>query len=198
MTFDRDRVQGKSGGERLLFLRRTLAAPRYSGSITPSSRYLVQTLLCLSDIAATRTAVELGPGTGPFTAGLLERLPAEGKLLCIERDPELADHLRGRFHDPRLTVVTGDAQDLEQHLTDHGLEGKVPLIVSGLPFTSLPAELREAILSAIVRCLASDGSFLLYQYSYAMRRHLRRYFRQVESRWELRNIPPAVCMRCGH
>jgi phospholipid N-methyltransferase len=156
----------------------------------------VQTLLRLADIAATRTVVELGPGTGPFTAGLLQRLRAEGRLLCIERDPELADHLRGRFDDPRLTVVTGDAQDLERHLAGHGLEAQVPLIISGLPFTSLPAELREVILSAIVWCLAPGGAFLLYQYSYAMRRHLRRYFRRVESRWELRNIPPAVCMRC--
>jgi phospholipid N-methyltransferase len=190
------RNQPASDPERWLFLRRVLAAPRYVGSVTPSSRYLVDALVNLSNASHVRTAVELGPGTGPFTKGLLARLPADGRLLCIERDERFADYLRRRFDDPRLTIVTGDAQRLEQYLADAGMDERVPLIVSGLPFTSLPPEVRESILAAVVRCLSPDGCFLLYQYSYAMRAHLRRHFRRVESHWELRNIPPAVCMRC--
>ncbi|MGI8827702.1 MAG: class I SAM-dependent methyltransferase [Chloroflexota bacterium] len=191
-----EKPQEKPEGERLLFIRRALVAPRYLGSITPSSHYLVDTLLRLCPVSAARAVVELGPGTGPFTQGLLGRMPADGRLLCIERDPALAHHLRTRFVDPRLAVVTGDAQSLDRHLADHGLDGEVPLIVSGLPFTSLPAEMRESILATIERCLTPDGCFLLYQYSNAMRRHLRRHFRQVTSRREVRNIPPAVCIRC--
>lgn len=187
---------GGSGWERWLFVRRFVAAPRYMGSITPSSRYLVRALIRLADISSARVVVELGPGTGPFTAGLLAGLPEEGRLLCIERDPHLAEHLRRRLPDSRLTVVTGDARTLQQTLGDSGLGGQVPLIVSGLPFTSLPAADREAILTAVTRCLTPDGRFLLYQYSQAMRPHLCRHFRRVESRWELRNIPPAVCIRC--
>ncbi len=182
--------------ERWLFFRQALAAPRYMGSVTPSSSYLVDALLKLADVSSIQTAVELGPGTGPFTAGLLARLPAEARVLCIERDDRFAHHLQERFDDSRLIVVTGDAARLEQHLVDHDLGAQAPLIVSGLPFTSLPAESRESILSAIVRCLSPDGSFLLYQYSPAMRPHLLRHFSRVESHWEVRNIPPAVCMRC--
>jgi phospholipid N-methyltransferase len=166
------------------------------GSITPSSRHLVAALVRLSNIASARTVVELGPGTGPFTAGLLTGMRPDARLLCVERDPALADHLRARFADPRLTVLTGDARDLERHLADEGIAGRVPLIVSGLPFTSLPAEVRHGILASVTHCLAPDGLFLLYQYSPAMRSLLRRYFRRVESRWELRNIPPALVMRC--
>lgn len=190
------RKLGSESRERWLFLRRLLAAPRYVGSITPSSRYLVESLLDGTHIAVPRTVIELGPGTGPFTAGLLARLPADGRLLCIERDRRMADHLRRRFTDPRLHVVAGDAQDMERHLADLNLDSRVSLIVSGLPFTSLPTDVREAILAAIVRTLAPDGQFLLYQYSTAIRSLLRKYFSVVESHWELRNIPPAVCMRC--
>jgi phospholipid N-methyltransferase len=190
------RIMATGDRERWLFLRRVLSAPRYVGSVTPSSRYLVEALVQLYDVSKVRTAVELGPGTGPFTEGLLARLPADSRLLCIERDERFADHLRRRFDDPRLAVVTGDAQELERHLADHGLGARVPLIVSGLPFTSLPAEVRESILGAITRCLSPDGAFLLYQYSLAMRTHLLRHFSRVESHWELRNIPPAVCLRC--
>jgi phospholipid N-methyltransferase len=183
-------------GERLLFLRRFVRSPRYLGSETPSSRWLVDRLLGLSPVERAREVVELGPGTGPFTAGLLARMPADGRLLCVERDPDLAAHLRGRFTDARLVVVTGDARDLGRHLAAHGFGARVPLIVSGLPFTSLPEGEREAILRAVRDALASPGDFVLYQYSTAMRGRLRGYFGRVEAVWEVRNVPPAVCMRC--
>ncbi|GAC1471455.1 MAG: rRNA adenine N-6-methyltransferase family protein [Chloroflexota bacterium] len=184
-------------GERLLFLKQFLASPRYMGSVTPSSSYLVNTLFSLADVPSAREIVELGPGTGPFTAGLLTRMPADGRLMCVERDPDLADHLRSRFTDARLIVVTGDAQELAGLLPEHGFGARVPLIVSGLPFTSLPDAVRDAIMRAIVSSLDPQGDFLLYQYSYAMRARLRERFTRVESRWEVRNIPPAVCMRCN-
>lgn len=186
----------KTLDERLLFLKQFIASPRYLGSVTPSSSYLVHRLIGLAGVADAGQVVELGPGTGPFTAGLLARMPANGRLLCVERDPALADHLRARFSDPRLVVATADAQDLPRHLERYGLGPTVPLIVSGLPFTSLPDAVRERIIEAIVSCLNPDGDFLLYQYSFAMRPRLRRHFRTVESHWEIRNIPPAVCMRC--
>ncbi|HCG00301.1 MAG TPA: methyltransferase [Chloroflexi bacterium] len=194
----RESVTHKPGDQenRLLFLLRFLRSPRYLGSITPSSRFLVAKLIGLTDLSVVREAVELGPGTGPFTSGLLAGMREDSRLLCIEREPSLASHLRSRFKDDRLTVVTGDAQDLEQILAAHSFERSVPLIVSGLPFTSLPETDRDAILDAITRSLAPPGDFLLYQYSYAMRSRLRRYFRTVESAWEIRNLPPAVCMRC--
>jgi phosphatidylethanolamine/phosphatidyl-N-methylethanolamine N-methyltransferase len=186
----------KTVAERLLFVRQFVASPRKVGSITPSSRYLVRTLLSLADVPAVREVVELGPGTGPFTAGLLDAMSPDARLLCVERDPALAEHLRARFADPRLIVVTADAQNLPELLAANGFRERVPLIVSGLPFTSLPPQMREAIIGAILASLAPDGDFLLYQYSPAMRGFLRRHFREVQSRWEPRNVPPAICMRC--
>jgi phospholipid N-methyltransferase len=153
-------------------------------------------LLGLTDLSNVAEVVELGPGTGPFTAGLLAGVREDARLLCVERDPSLGAHLRSRFKDERLTVVTGDAQELEQILAAHNFKPSVPVIVSGLPFTSLPEADRDAFLGAITQSLAPQGDFLLYQYSYAMRGRLRRYFRTVESTWEIRNLPPAVCMRC--
>ena len=92
--------------------------------------------------------------------------------------------------------VAGDAQEMDRHLREAGFPQVVPLVVSGLPFTSLPSQVRDAILLAVTRALRTDGQFLLYQYSYAMRGELRKRFSSIESQWEWRNIPPAVCMRC--
>jgi phosphatidylethanolamine/phosphatidyl-N-methylethanolamine N-methyltransferase len=189
-------ARDKTLRERILFLKQFVASPATMGSVTPSSSYLVRALLGLTDVSRVGEIVELGPGTGPFTAGLLAQMPRDGRLLCVERDPALAEHLKERFNDPRLIVATADARDLSRLLEEHGFKQQVPLIVSGLPFTSLPRDVREGIMDAIVASLLPAGDFLLYQYSFAMRGFLRQYFRHVDSRWEVRNVPPAVCMRC--
>ena len=182
--------------ERWLFLSRYVRAARFVGSVTPSSRYLVRTLLAMADVGSARTVVELGPGTGPFTAGLLARLAPDARLICVERDAAFVRHLRTRFPDPRLTVICGGAEHLERILRDLQT-GPPECIVSGLPLTSLPGPVREAILEAAARSLPAGGRLLLYQYTLLMRGHLRRHFRRLTVRWELRNLPPAACIACA-
>jgi phospholipid N-methyltransferase len=181
--------------ERWLFLHRYVRSARFVGAVTPSSRSLVRTLLAMGDLDGARLVVELGPGTGPFTAGLLARLGPDARLVCIERDRAFVRHLQTRFRDPRLTVVCGEAEHLEAILGDLQL-GAPACIVSGLPLTSLPGHAREAILGAVSRALPAGGRLLLYQYTLLMRGHLRRHFRSVTVRWEARNLPPAACIAC--
>jgi 16S rRNA (adenine1518-N6/adenine1519-N6)-dimethyltransferase len=50
-------------------------------------------------------AVEIGPGLGALTEGILARRPA--RLLLLEKDHRLAAYLRGKF--PAAEVVEGDA-----------------------------------------------------------------------------------------
>lgn len=182
--------------ERLLFVRRALESPRHLGSITPSSRYLVRCLLSLADVRSASHIVELGPGTGPFTVGLLWEMAPDARLLCIERDPEFAKHLRERCNDARLTVAVGNAEDLASIACEHGFPRQWPLIVSGLPFTSLPPTVRDDILQTVKELLLPGHRFLLYQYSRTMVPHFRRYFTHVTSRRELRNLPPALAFAC--
>ena len=50
--------------------------------------------------------LEIGPGKGAITEGLLERAK---RLVVVEKDPELAAHWVARAdEEPRLTAVTGD------------------------------------------------------------------------------------------
>jgi 16S rRNA (adenine1518-N6/adenine1519-N6)-dimethyltransferase len=69
-------------------------------------------------------AVEIGPGRGALTEKLLQRAD---RVIAIELDPALVEHLRARF-DPRLEVIHADvlSVDLEQF-------GPVP-IVGNLPY----------------------------------------------------------------
>ncbi len=162
------------------------------GAVLPTSQRTVRTMLALAPVGAARVVVELGAGTGPYTGEILRRLGPEGRLLSFEIDPALARGLAERFPDPRLRVIADSAANLEAHL-----DGARPeVIVSALPFTSLPRPVRDAVLRAARDALADDGVMLVLQYSPLIQRELQRTFGQVQRRLSPLNVPPAVLFAC--
>lgn len=178
--------------EQLLFLRSFLAHPRQVGAVLPTSRRAVGDMLDMADVRGARLVAELGAGTGSHTGPLLERLAPDARLLAFEIDPDLAASLRARYQDPRLEVVTGSAEALPDHL-----DGQRPdLVVSALPFTSLPNDTGQRILEMTQRTLAPDGVFLVLQYSVLVRKSLNRLFGSVRQRFSPINVPPAFLFAC--
>lgn len=179
-------------GERRRFLRSFLAGPGRVGAVLPTSRRTVRDTLDMAPIAGANCVVELGAGTGPYTREILVRLGAYGRLLAFEVDPALAGALARDLADPRLQVIADSAATLEARL-----DGQRPeVIVSALPFTSLPPALRTEILAMARRVLADDGVMLVLQYSWFVQRDLERTFGSVQRRFSPLNVPPAVLFAC--
>jgi phospholipid N-methyltransferase len=197
---DRRRGQilaGDGGRDRATFLRSFVHDWRTIGSVTPSSRYLVGAMLDNIDFGRVRRVVEYGPGTGVFTGEVLRRLRPDGELLALDTEDHFIADLNAKFPDPRLIAVRGSAAAIERHLVALGWDG-AEVIISGIPYTAMPAELREGILSASARALATGGRFVAYQYSPYIRPLLGKLYRRVETHWVARNVPPAfyfVCQR---
>jgi phospholipid N-methyltransferase len=178
--------------ERLLFLRSFVAHPRQVGAILPTSRRAVGDMLDMADVGSARCVVELGAGTGSHTGPILERLAPDAKLLAFEIDPDLAASLSRRYDDSRLTVFAESAERLPERLN-----GTRPdVMVSALPFTSLPGETGRRILELVQTTLAPDGVFLVLQYSVFVRKTLRQLFASVRQRWSPLNVPPAFLFAC--
>ena len=178
--------------ERARFLRAFLANPRRVGAVLPTSRRTVRAMLDMAPVGRARCVVELGAGTGAHTRELLQRLEPQGRLMAFEIDPALAAGLAEELRDPRLRVIADSAANLEAHL-----DGQRPdVIVSALPFTSLPDRARREILGVTRRVLSDDGVMLVLQYSPLMLRELRRTFGSVEQRLSPLNLPPAVVFAC--
>jgi phospholipid N-methyltransferase len=185
-------MRGDLVGERRRFLRSFLSGPARVGAVLPTSRRTVGATLDMAPIAQAQCVVELGAGTGPYTREILPRLGPRGRLLAFEVDPALAGALARELPDPRLQVVADSAANLEAHL-----DGQRPeVIVSALPFTSLPRPARREILAVARRVLADDGVMLVLQYSPFMQRELERAFGSVERRFSPLNVPPAVLFAC--
>lgn len=178
--------------ERRRFLRSFFSGPGRVGAVLPTSRRTVRATLDMAPIAEARCVVELGAGTGPYTREILARLGPSGRLLAFEADPALARGLARDLADPRLEVIAESAASLDAHLA-----GQRPqVIVSALPFTSLPAAVRTEVLDVARRVLADDGAMLVLQYSPFMQRDLERTFGSVKRRFSVLNVPPAVLFAC--
>jgi 16S rRNA (adenine1518-N6/adenine1519-N6)-dimethyltransferase len=102
-----------------LEVRRTLKREGLRAMRARSQNFLadpdvLQAILDLAEAEPGTRVLEIGPGLGILTGGLLE---AGAEVTAIELDPGLAAYLRGRFaaeiESGRLHLIEGDALDLQ-------------------------------------------------------------------------------------
>jgi phospholipid N-methyltransferase len=179
----------------LLFARNFFRHPCMLGSIVPSSRFLIKQLLEPINWERSRVIVEYGPGVGSITAELLRRMCADARLIAIETNPEFVSYLRRSISDPRLHVVQASAVSVGEILRQHGCL-QADYIISGIPFSTIPAPLRRRILRQTRDALAPGGAFLVYQFSTRVLDDLRRTFGYVARRFEPLNVLPAHLFFC--
>ena len=143
---------------------------------------------------ATGPVIELGPGTGAFTAKLLKRGVRPEDLTLVEYGSEFTTLLQARF--PGVRVLWMDAARLGR--SPHFQE-PAGAVISGLPLLTMPTRKVMMILDGAFRRLRPGGAF--YQFTYAMRRPIAR---SVLDRLGLEatlvgrtllNMPPAAVYR---
>lgn len=170
------------------FFRGFLRSPEQVGSIIPSSRFLERRIINTSGVASAKTVVELGPGTGGTTRAILAAMPEDARLLTIELDPQFSSILES-FGDSRLIPHTGSAGDLAEILAQHGLDAP-DVVISGIPFSTMPREIALAIIAAIRDNLAPGGRFVAYQFRGAVGRLGAEVMGEPDVEMEIFNIPP--------
>ncbi len=149
-------------------------------------------MLGMANLPEARHVALLGAGTGAYTGEILKRLRPDARFLAFEIDPNLAAVLSERFEDPRLEIINDSAENIEDYLDG----AKVDVIVSALPFTSLPEDAKQNIFREIARALAPEGVMVQIQYSTALQEEFARRFASVRRRLQPLNIPPAFLFAC--
>jgi phospholipid N-methyltransferase len=184
---------------RLSFLRAFLREPLTIGSFWPSSASLAKIVVESCHYSPDDLVVELGPGTGAFTAPLLDRLGDHGRLLALDINAANIGVLQRRF--PRCRVIHDSAEHLPNHLNGR----KAACIISGLAWGNMLPDMQDRILDAMLSSLAPGGQFVAFGYVHAVwfpttlrfRRRLFRTFAHVETtRVIWGNLPPAFVYRC--
>jgi phospholipid N-methyltransferase len=196
----REASNGTSLREHVLLFSRFLRSPRTVGAVTPSSRATAEAMVADLDFGETDHVVELGPGTGVFTAAILEQLKPGSKLLAVEIDPAFVERVQRRW--PAVACVCGSAEDLDTIVDTHEML-PVDHILSGLPFVSLPLPVTQKILESIAKVLRPGGTFTTFQYLHAyglpsataFRARMREKMNSSpEIRLVIRNFPPALIL----
>ena len=167
------------------------------GSLIPSSRFLVNHVLAEVDWGRARVFLEYGPGVGTFTTEILRRMRPDAVLIAVETNADFVRFLRGKVRDHRLHVIHGSAADADAGLAGLGLS-RADYVISGIPYTTMPAELRERILRKTHSLLDANGAFLVYQFTRAVLPYLLEVFESVHQDFEPLNVMPARLFFCRH
>lgn len=193
--------------KRIRFLKEFVMHPRSTGAVTPSSRFLTRRLVRDANIGPGATVAEYGPGTGATTRRIIEQLDKfrdsdRPHFFAIEINDDFADGLRRRH--PGLPVHVGCASRVAEFLE---LEGRDQLdaVISGLPWSVLPADLQDRLLTSMVEAMSPGAYFTTFAYVQGLMLPSGRRFKQKLGEmfsevnispvvW--RNIPPAVVYQC--
>jgi len=166
------------------FIREFFRDPNIA-SVKETSPFLVRRILDRLNLRGAKVVVEYGPGTGPFTRALLDRLSPESRLVLIEANPEFCAHL-DRYRDGRVRLHQAWAQEVLEILDGQ----KADVILSGIPFSRIPEREKSRILRDTRRALAPNGVFVAYQASPRLRAPLEGVFSSVRVTPEPFHIPP--------
>lgn len=176
----------------LVFFSKWLKSPLQVASVTPSSARLARAMAAALP-ASEGLVVELGAGTGPVTQALLATGVSPEHLVVVERDPHFCRMLARRF--PGVTVIAGDAFDLQSLVTATGSPLPVRAVVSGLPLVPMRVAAQAELLGQAMALTGGNGPFV--QFSYGLGSPVKK---PVEQALELvprcvaqvwRNVPPA-------
>lgn len=174
--------------KRLVFLQGFLKRPEQVGSVIPSSRFLERRLVQAARVASANVIVELGPGTGGTARALLRAMKPDATLLSIEINPDFVKVLR-EVTDPRFIVHEGSALQISRALAAHGLPAP-DVVLSGIPFSTMPGSLGLRIVQAVYDALAAGGVFVAYQFRDRVANLGNRVFGRAYVEVELLNVPP--------
>ncbi|WP_034060233.1 class I SAM-dependent methyltransferase [Lacinutrix jangbogonensis] len=180
---------------KIIFLKESLKSLKTSGTLFPSSKFLVSKLLKEINFETAKLIVEFGPGNGKITHDILNRLHPDGKLIIFEINDSFYNELL-KINDSRLIVVKQSASTVLEVINTNNFE-TVDYIVSSLPLTNIPKPITKSILANSYKCLKSKGYFFQYQYSLTYYSALKATFKgKVSLGFESLNLPPAFIYTC--
>ena len=172
------------------FVKEFFKEKKQVGAIAPSSKFLMKKMLKPIDFSTAKVVIELGPGNGVFTKGLLDKLTKDAKLFSFELNENFYDLIKSDIVDERLILLNKSADCIMEVLAEHNID-EVDYVISSLPLAVIDASIKQAILDASVKALKPEGKYVQFQYSLNAKKLLESKFKNVSYKFVPANIPPA-------
>lgn len=165
------------------------------GAVAPSSKYLRRKMNGGINFDSATCIVEFGPGTGIFTHEIIQKMRKDCFLLIFETNQNFYEKLKTEINDERVLVLNDSAELVHEKLVELGFT-KTDYIISSLPLTVFPKEVKENILKNSKKSLKKDGKYIQFQYSLNALKMLKGTFQEVSLSFTFLNVPPAFVYTC--
>ena len=180
------------------FFKEAVRTFKTSGTIRPSSKYLIRASLSGINFEKARVIVEFGSGDGCFTTAIAEKMHPDAQLFSFEVNPAFYNFCKTRFSgQPQVHIINHSAIDFDEVMQEAGIP-RIDYVVSSLPLALLKDDMVRAMLEKVTRYLSPGGKFIQYQYSPQKYLLLKKYFERVQLKVSLRNLPPAIVYTCSN
>jgi len=183
--------------KQIAFFKEAVKNIKTSGSIMPSSRFLIKKMLQNIDFSKDLILVEFGPANGIITSEILNRMSANSRLICFEINPVFYQFLKENFNDERLVVLQKSAENINIELNKLGVS-EIDFCISSLPLAMIPSKICKRIIKNTIKVLKLNSEFVQYQYSLQFYKALKALFEEQNIRlnFVFLNFPPAFVYNC--
>lgn len=181
--------------KKVTFFKEAVKSFKTSGTIIPSSRFLVKRILEKINYKNTKLIVEFGAGNGIITKEILKKIEPSTTLVCFEINPVFYKELK-KINHKQLVVLSASAENVADEIKKLGFD-KVDNFISSLPLSMLPKELSIKIIENSYNILKEKGRFVQFQYSTQFLKQFKSIFnKKVTLGFEPLNVPPAFLYVC--
>jgi phosphatidylethanolamine/phosphatidyl-N-methylethanolamine N-methyltransferase len=171
-----------------LFYKELMKKRGNIGACAPSTPLLAKAIAQALPNPLDGIVLELGPGTGAITSGLVKHGIRPEQIITIEFSAHFTVIMKKKF--PNILTINGSAEQLSELIQP--IEQPITAIVSSLPLRILPNKMVKTILREIDKVLQPGGYYIQYTYSKKSNpiTNLNNY-RHIKSKHVLLNLPPA-------
>ncbi len=183
--------------KQIAFFKEAIKNIKTSGSVMPSSRFLIKKMLQNIDFSKDLVLVEFGPANGIITHEIIKKMSTNSKLICFEINPVFYDELCNTIQDERVFILKQSAEKIEEELQKFNIN-KIDFCISSLPLAMIPQDICKTIIDNTINVLKIGGGFVQYQYSLQFYKQLKNTFnkKNIRLNFVLLNFPPAFVYNC--
>ena len=181
--------------DKLMFFLTFLKNPGEVGSITPSSKFLTDSMINNIDFSNAGFIAEYGSGTGIITREIIKRAKKDAKILCFETNRKLCTYLKKSIKDKRAIIINDGAENIKSHMKRHNIP-RIDYVLAVLSFSTLGAEKKADIMEETKNALRDGGRFVFCRYLPHFEKNLRKYFSRNFVKFIPFNIPPSLVYVC--
>ena len=165
------------------------------GAISSSSKSMGNVLYGSLNLKEADAVVEFGAGDGVFTTEIYKLIGPNTKFFVFETNELFINMLNKKINDDRVIIIKDSAEKIGKYLESYNIK-KVNYIISALPLSLIPVDIKNSIIENSIKYLKSDGQYVQFQYTPYDYIRLKRYFNKVKLNFTLSNFPPAFLYRC--